>query len=174
VQFTDLSKNAVAWSWDFDNDGMKDSTKQNPVTIYSNPGNYTVNLTVSNGKDKDSKTASITVLQESSSSSISGNSGSSGNSHSNSGKLRIVSNEVSNNTVNESIDKKTETGTAIKAGNSTESIEQKNGTQAANMEQTPEQRLSSNTSESKSTKAPCFESASGILCLLGVFFYRRR
>lgn len=174
VQFTDLSKNAVAWSWDFDNDGMKDSTKQNPVTTYSNPGNYTVNLTVSNGKDKDSKTASITVLQESSSSSFSGNSGSSGNSHSNSGKLRIVSNEGSNNIVNESTDKKTEIGTAIKTGNSTESIEQKNGTQAASVEQTPEQRLSSNTSENKSTKAPCFEIVSGVLCLLGVFLYRRR
>ena len=34
VKFTDLSKNAVVWNWDFDNDGISDSTEQNPVYVY--------------------------------------------------------------------------------------------------------------------------------------------
>ena len=63
VQFTDLSQNIVAWSWDFDNDGILDSASQNPVHVYEVPGNYTVNLTVSNGKDKASKTLEI-IVQE--------------------------------------------------------------------------------------------------------------
>jgi PKD repeat protein len=47
VQFTDLSQgNVSTWQWDFDNDGVVDSTLQNPKYTYSNPGNYTVSLTV--------------------------------------------------------------------------------------------------------------------------------
>ena len=61
VKFTDLSKNAVAWNWDFDGDGMSDSTKQNPVYVYKISGNYTVNLTASNGINTSSKLANITV-----------------------------------------------------------------------------------------------------------------
>jgi YVTN family beta-propeller protein len=60
VQFTDLSINATSWNWDF-GDGAN-STDQNPMHIYSAIGNYTVNLTVSNAKDTDSKNATITVL----------------------------------------------------------------------------------------------------------------
>ena len=63
VQFTDLSKNVVFWSWDFDNDGTSDSTEQNPTYVYTNAGNYTINLTVSNGKDKASKNLEI-IVQE--------------------------------------------------------------------------------------------------------------
>jgi PKD repeat protein len=40
------SANAVSWAWDFDNNGTVDSTQQNPTHTYSNPGNYTVKLTV--------------------------------------------------------------------------------------------------------------------------------
>jgi beta propeller repeat protein/parallel beta-helix repeat protein len=63
VQFTDLSQNAVAWSWDFDNNGISDSTSQNPVHVYTSLGTYIVNLTASNGKEKSSKTQEI-VVQE--------------------------------------------------------------------------------------------------------------
>jgi len=63
VQFTDLSKNAILWEWDFDSDGISDSTNQNPVYTYTTPGTYIVNLTVSNGKDKSSKNTEI-ILQE--------------------------------------------------------------------------------------------------------------
>jgi len=50
VQFTDLSTgpDITGWTWDFNNDGVIDSTDQNPVCVYKLPGNYTVNLTVAN------------------------------------------------------------------------------------------------------------------------------
>ncbi|MBU5613523.1 choice-of-anchor D domain-containing protein [Geomonas azotofigens] len=50
VNFTDLSRSnkgaIVAWSWDFNNDGITDSTERNPSFLYSGTGNYTVRLTV--------------------------------------------------------------------------------------------------------------------------------
>ncbi|AKB36589.1 hypothetical protein MSSAC_1999 [Methanosarcina siciliae C2J] len=61
VKFTDLSKNAILWNWDFDNDGIADSTEQNPVYAYRTQGNYTVNLTASNGLNTNSKFVNITV-----------------------------------------------------------------------------------------------------------------
>ena len=63
VQFTDLSQNAVSWSWDFDNNGQPDSTDQSPVYVYEVPGDYTVNLTVSNENGMASKTFEIKVLE---------------------------------------------------------------------------------------------------------------
>ncbi|MDY9926804.1 NosD domain-containing protein [Methanosarcina sp.] len=61
VKFTDLSKNAIVWNWDFDNDGISDYTEQNPVYVYRTQGNYTVNLTASNGLNTNSKLANISV-----------------------------------------------------------------------------------------------------------------
>jgi PKD repeat protein len=47
VQFVDLAQgNITAWQWDFDNDGVVDSDLQFPKYTYSDPGNYTVSLTV--------------------------------------------------------------------------------------------------------------------------------
>ena len=63
VNFTDQSTGATSWSWDFDGNGIEDSTEQNPQhTFY--PGNYTVNLTVSNsaGSDTESKEDYIGVI----------------------------------------------------------------------------------------------------------------
>ena len=49
VHFTDLSTGIItSRAWDFDNDGTIDSTEQNPTYTFNVPGNYTVNLTVSN------------------------------------------------------------------------------------------------------------------------------
>lgn len=48
VQFQDESTGTVVmWEWDFDNDGVIDSTERNPTTEYTEPGRYTVSLTVS-------------------------------------------------------------------------------------------------------------------------------
>ena len=44
VQFTDFSKNATEVVWDFNNDGIPDSTERTPVYAYTYPGNYTINL----------------------------------------------------------------------------------------------------------------------------------
>jgi PKD repeat protein len=50
VQFTDLSQgNIIEWEWDFENDGLIDSYEQNPSFIYTQPGIYTVLLTVNDG-----------------------------------------------------------------------------------------------------------------------------
>jgi len=59
VQFTDLSENATEWNWNF-GDGTN-STEQNPVHTFSEKGEYTVNLTVSNENGTRSKLATIKV-----------------------------------------------------------------------------------------------------------------
>jgi PKD repeat protein len=64
VQFTDQSTGQVtSWAWDFENDGIIDSTEQDPTWIYNSAGTYTVNLTVTNaaGSDSEVKTDFITV-----------------------------------------------------------------------------------------------------------------
>ena len=62
VQFNDSSENAARWSWDFGN-GVN-STEQNPTYTYPAAGNYTVNLTTSNGNGTDSKLATINVSKQ--------------------------------------------------------------------------------------------------------------
>ena len=67
VHFTDLSACDVnTWSWDFDNDGMEDSSEQNPVHTYEPGGTHTVRLTVSgpNGLDSEVKAHYIRVVQD--------------------------------------------------------------------------------------------------------------
>jgi len=64
VQFTDLSTNSpTAWAWDFNNDGLSESTVQNPSHSYSVKGTYAVRLSVSNagGSDTLTRDSYITV-----------------------------------------------------------------------------------------------------------------
>jgi len=63
VQFSDLSKDAAGWNWDF-GDGTT-STEQNPVHVYTAVGKYAVTLTASNqaGTDVEMKTGYITVKE---------------------------------------------------------------------------------------------------------------
>ena len=64
VAFTDLSTGSpTSWAWDFQNDGIVDSTATNPQFTYTTPGVYTVKLTASNGQgaDDEVKTNLITV-----------------------------------------------------------------------------------------------------------------
>jgi len=65
VQFTDTSQYATGWKWDFENDGTVDSNVQNPVHVYAVAGTYTVSLTASNANGIASKTATITVSEQS-------------------------------------------------------------------------------------------------------------
>jgi len=65
INFTDQSTNSpTSWAWDFDNDGVIDSTEQNPTYTYSTPGTYTVNLSVMNAGGTNSmvKTSYIAAL----------------------------------------------------------------------------------------------------------------
>lgn len=64
VSFADESAGEVmAWNWDFDGDGSIDSTEQNPVHEYADPGSYTVSLTVGGpeGTDTTIRPGFITV-----------------------------------------------------------------------------------------------------------------
>jgi len=57
VQFTDTSTGGpTSWEWDFQNDGTVDSTQQSPSFVYTNPGTYSVKLTVSNTSGSGSLT----------------------------------------------------------------------------------------------------------------------
>ena len=62
VKFTDLSKNAEKWDWNF-GDGAS-SKEQNPSYTYTTAGNYTAKLTVSNGNGTAEKSAEIVVTGE--------------------------------------------------------------------------------------------------------------
>ena len=72
------------------------------------------------------------------------------------------------------------TGTAVQpaAGNKEPSavadIQNNAGNTTANIDQTPERTQSSDISGKECTKTPDFEIASGIVCLLSVFLYKRR
>ncbi|WP_410509448.1 NosD domain-containing protein [Methanosarcina hadiensis] len=65
VQFTDLSENEIARSWDFENDGIVDSSDEMPVHTYPSPGTYFVSLTVSNANGTDIETTIIDVEEDS-------------------------------------------------------------------------------------------------------------
>ena len=62
VAFTDESKGVItSWNWDF-GDG-KTSTEQNPIHIYSNPGQYIVILWIEgpSGKSRMAKVWDVAV-----------------------------------------------------------------------------------------------------------------
>ena len=51
VSFTDTSTGPIPptmWEWDFESDGVVDSTAQNPMHVYPNGGSFTVTATFSN------------------------------------------------------------------------------------------------------------------------------
>ena len=57
VQFTDESQGEIdSWAWDFDNDGVVDSTDQNPRHTFSLPGTYTITLSVTGPGGTSSET----------------------------------------------------------------------------------------------------------------------
>ena len=63
VKFTDASTGTLplTYAWDFDNNGVTDSTLQNPIYTYTAAGTYTANLTVSNTAGSNPVTHVITV-----------------------------------------------------------------------------------------------------------------
>jgi PKD repeat protein len=57
VTFTDASTGQpTSWAWDFDGDGITDSTLQHPQHLYQAPGTYSVALTVQNDLGTDTAT----------------------------------------------------------------------------------------------------------------------
>jgi len=64
VDFSDESTGNISyWEWDFDDDGVVDSTEQNPSHTYVEAGVYTVSLVVGDGtSDIETKTYYIHVI----------------------------------------------------------------------------------------------------------------
>lgn len=57
VHFTDITPLEVTqWQWDFNNDGVIDSSAQNPSWTYLFPGIYSVSLQISDGNQSDTET----------------------------------------------------------------------------------------------------------------------
>ncbi|MCD4817762.1 MAG: PKD domain-containing protein [Candidatus Cloacimonetes bacterium] len=69
VTFSDLSVQGTfeitTWNWDFDNDGTIDSAEQNPSYVFSEPGNYTIKLTVSDGNLESSFIKNLKIQENS-------------------------------------------------------------------------------------------------------------
>lgn len=61
VQFTDTSLNATTWAWDFQNDGVVDSTVPNPTFTYPVAGAYNCKLTVTNAYSSDTRIANLGI-----------------------------------------------------------------------------------------------------------------
>ena len=65
VQFTSLSSDpdgdVLDYAWDFDGDGVTDSTEPSPVYAFESPGVFDTTLTVSDGELQDSYTEEISV-----------------------------------------------------------------------------------------------------------------
>ncbi len=59
----DISQYATSRSWDFNSDGITDSSILSPIYTYTVPGTYIASLMVSNTNGTNSKTAAITVLR---------------------------------------------------------------------------------------------------------------
>ena len=60
VQFTDASTGATSWSWVF-GDGTPTSTDQSPLHTYTEAGDYTAILTVTNDAGSSTKQVTITL-----------------------------------------------------------------------------------------------------------------
>lgn len=60
IQFTDMSfalpGPIISYEWDFDGDGVTDSTEENPTWTVDAPGFYTISLTVSDGLETETLT----------------------------------------------------------------------------------------------------------------------
>jgi len=69
VSFTDFSApgfgTLTSWAWDFDGDGVIDSTNQNPSHTYAEPGTYTVSLSVTDAAGADTETKNGYIVVES-------------------------------------------------------------------------------------------------------------
>ena len=72
IQFTNLSTGGTlpyTYSWDFDNDGFEDSALENPIFSYSEPGIYSVSLSVTDASTSltEIKTDFIRIVEYNSS-----------------------------------------------------------------------------------------------------------
>ena len=162
VQFTDKSTGSpTSWSWDFNGDGVADSSIQNPGYAYTTPGTYVAKLTVSNANGTSPKPAAVTINVLQATSSISG-----GSSEGSGGGSIGHATVVSSSTVNTSA-----AANVTQPETNTSNVEQ--SSTPTNV-QTPEPKATS-TPAKQSKRTPGFEIISGVTALLGaVYLYRRK
>ena len=167
VQFTDKSTGSpTSWIWDFNNDGVTDSSVANPPAYtYNTPGTYVAKLTVSNANGSSSpKTETINVLQTPSSTPTSSGGGGSHSGGGSTGTANVVS---SGSPATSAITNVTQ------PENNTPGLDQNNENTPAKVVQTPTPKATS-TPAKKSTRTPGFETMFGITSLLGAVFLCRR
>jgi parallel beta-helix repeat protein len=178
VQFTDLSDDAVFWNWDFDNNRQSESSEKNPIYVYTVPGYYTVNLTVSNANGTSSKLDAIIVTVEDQN--ISGDNGSTDNSESDgsssgghshrSGDGIIATNKSFEPTTSADIKEIPK----ISVSNGTNETETgiESGNKMNNESDTVNKGLETKKKQSQSIQG--FEIGYGVVCLLCAFLYRKK
>ena len=167
VQFTDKSTGSpTSWIWDFNNDGVTDSSVANPPAYtYNTPGTYVAKLTVSNANGSSSpKTETINVLQTPSSTPTSSGGGCSHSGGGSTGTANVVS---SGSPATSAITNVTQ------PENNTPGLDQNNENTPAKVVHTPTPKATS-TPAKKSTRTPGFETMFGITSLLGAVFLCRR
>ena len=173
VQFTDKSTGSpTSWSWDFNNDGVADSSVANPPAYtYTTTGTYVAKLTVSNANGSSSpKTDTITVLQATSStpsSTPTPTSTGGGGGHSSGGSSGTATVVSSGSPTTSAITNVTQ------PENNNQGLDQNKENTPAKVVQTPTPKATS-TPANKSTKTPGFETMFGITALLGAVFLCRR
>lgn len=59
---SDPDNDALTYSWDFNGDGVEDSSVMKPQFVYSSDGNFTASLTVTDGEFSSTATVPIVVL----------------------------------------------------------------------------------------------------------------
>lgn len=64
VNFSDESSGSTSWEWDFGKSNDNFSTNQNPSAIYTDPGVYSVKLTINDGASSITKTSYIEVFDD--------------------------------------------------------------------------------------------------------------
>ncbi len=169
VQFTDKSTGSpTSWSWDFNGDGISESSVVNPPAYtYTTPGTYVAKLTVSNANGSSSpKTETINVLQPAITTPTPTSTGGGGG-HSSGGSSGTATVVSSGSPATNAITNVTQ------PENNTPGLDQNNENTPAKVVQTPTPKATS-TPVKKSTKTPGFETMFGITALLGAVFLCRR
>jgi len=164
VRFTDYSVHATELNWDFDNDGVIDSTDLNPVYVYRSPGIYTVSLIASNENGRAAKTATIIVSQPSS---FIHN----GNRHHGTGTGKAViihKNEVSNPNAGANVN-----GSLKDNQKNSPGSKQDGGNAVKDINPISEQSDNTGSPANQSKKTPGFEIICGITGLLAVYLYKK-
>jgi PKD repeat protein len=72
---TSTGSNPMTWAWDFDEDGITDSTQESPTHVFDTPDTYTVELMATNSLGSNTTTRNVVVTEPQPSQDLVGNPG---------------------------------------------------------------------------------------------------